>query len=56
LFCNIHSEETAIIIWNNGMSWSKPGSLALASITVLDRNKEADKWFSKGLIGFKLAA
>ncbi len=41
---------------NNGMSWSKPGSIALASITALKRNREAKNWFENRKIEFKLAA
>ena len=41
---------------NNGMSWSKPGSVTLASITVLKLNNEYGKWFEERDIEFKLAA
>ena len=41
---------------HNGMSWSKPGSVALATVTALKRNKEARIWFEKGKVEFKLAA
>jgi len=41
---------------HNGMSWSKPGSVALASITALKRNQEVRTWFEKGTVEFKLAA
>jgi hypothetical protein len=41
---------------HNGMSWSKNGSVALAAITALKRNKEHTRWFEKGKIEFKLAA
>ena len=41
---------------NNGMSWSKKGSVALASITAIERNKESEKWFEKKEFEFKLAA
>ena len=41
---------------HNGMSWSKPGSVALASITALKRNKEANRWFEERELEFKLAA
>lgn len=41
---------------HNGMSWSKNGSVALAAITALKRNKEHKRWFEKGEIEFKLAA
>jgi hypothetical protein len=41
---------------HNGMSWSKPGSVALASITSLKRNNESRRWFEKREVKFKLAA
>ena len=41
---------------HNGMSWSKPGSVALASVTALKRNRETKSWFEKREIQFKLAA
>jgi len=41
---------------NNGMSWSKKGSIALASITAIKRNKESKNWFEKKELEFKLAA
>lgn len=41
---------------HNGMSWSKPGSVALASVTALKRNRETKIWFEKREIEFKLAA
>ncbi len=41
---------------HNGMSWSKPGSVALASVTALKRNKESQKWFEEKELEFKLAA
>ena len=41
---------------NNGMSWSKSGSVALASITALKLNNEYGKWFEERDIEFKLAA
>jgi hypothetical protein len=41
---------------HNGMSWSKEGSVALASITALIRNDEHALWFEEGDIAFKLAA
>ncbi len=40
----------------NGMSWSKAGSVVLATITVLKRNKDVEKWLNEGDINFKLAA
>jgi len=41
---------------HNGMSWSKRGSVALASVTALKRNREAKNWFENQKIEFKLAA
>lgn len=41
---------------NNGMSWSKSGSVALASITTIVRNNEQDNWFRNKNIEFKMAA
>ena len=41
---------------HNGMSWSKAGSVGLATITTLKRNKENDKWFETKGLNFKLAA
>ncbi len=41
---------------NNGMSWSKSGSVALAAITTIKRNKEYKKWFEEKNLEFKLAA
>ena len=41
---------------HNGMSWSKTGSVSLATITALKRNKESDKWFEAKELDFKLAA
>ncbi len=41
---------------HNGMSWSKKGSVALASVTALKRNGEAKNWFERGGIDFKLAS
>ena len=41
---------------HNGMSWSKTGSVGLATITTLKRNKESDKWFETKDLNFKLAA
>ena len=41
---------------HNGMSWSKDGSVALASVTALKKNKEYKKWFQEGEIEFKLAS
>jgi len=36
--------------------WSKSGSVSLATITALKRNKESDKWFEEKELDFKLAA
>ena len=41
---------------HNGMSWSKSGSVGLATITALKKNKESDKWFEEKELDFKLAA
>jgi len=41
---------------HNGMSWSKSGSVSLATICALKRNKESDDWFENRDINFKLAA
>ena len=41
---------------HNGMSWSKSGSVSLATITALKRNKKDDKWFETKGLNFKLAA
>lgn len=41
---------------HNGMSWSKDGSVSLATITALKKNNELHKWFSTGTIDFKLSA
>lgn len=41
---------------HNGMSWSKSGSVALATLTSLKRNREYKEWFEKGDIQLKLAA
>jgi len=41
---------------HNGMSWSKAGSVCLATITALKRNKENEKWFETKCLNFKLAA
>ena len=37
---------------HNGMSWSKNGSVALASITSLKRNNEDKKWFEEQKVDF----
>ncbi len=41
---------------DNGMSWSKTGSIALASITALHRNHEQKEWISKRSLRFSWAA
>lgn len=41
---------------HNGMSWSKSGSVSLASVTALKQNKEYKKWFRERKIEFKLAS
>jgi len=41
---------------HNGMSWSKTGSVALATLSALKRNNEYMKWFEEREIKLKLAA
>ena len=41
---------------HNGMSWSKPGSVALATITALIRNQEYVHWFQSGTLSFSFNA
>ncbi len=41
---------------HNGMSWSKSGSVSLATLSSLKRNKEYKKWFEENDLEFKLAA
>ena len=41
---------------HNGMSWSKLGSVALASVTALKKNKTYKKWFQARKLEFKLVA
>ena len=41
---------------HNGMSWSKKGSLALASLTAAKLNGEDRTWFRQNKLRFKLAA
>lgn len=57
---NIGEKMNDLVVSNrqkhNGMSWSKDGSVALASITALKRNYESKKWFQKRELSFKLAA
>jgi hypothetical protein len=39
---------------HNGMSWSQQGSVSLAAITALVRNREYYRWFTNEQINFKL--
>ena len=39
---------------HNGMSWSKIGSVALASLTALVKNNEYKNWFDTKALKFKL--
>ncbi len=41
---------------NNGMSWSKEGSVALATLTALKRNGESRKWFDEKELDYRLVA
>ena len=41
---------------HHGMSWSVSGSVGLASLTALARNKEYALWFDEGTIEYNLAA
>jgi hypothetical protein len=41
---------------HNGMSWSKPGSVALAAVTALVRNGEYKRWFQTGTLSFAFSA
>lgn len=41
---------------HNGMSWSASGSVSLAVLAALGRNKEHAQWFHEGDIAFKLVA
>jgi hypothetical protein len=41
---------------HNGMSWSKNGSLALATLTTAKLNGEDHIWLRKKKLSFKLAA
>jgi hypothetical protein len=41
---------------HNGMSWSRSGSVALASVTALKQNREYHEWFRERQIEFKLAS
>jgi hypothetical protein len=40
---------------HNGMSWSKLGSVALATITALVRNREYRRWFQTGTLSFSFS-
>jgi hypothetical protein len=40
----------------NGMSWSKKGSVALATITALYLNNESKNWYHKEQLNFRLCA
>jgi hypothetical protein len=40
---------------HNGMSWSKPGSVALTAVTALVRNKEYKQWFQTGTLSFSFS-
>lgn len=40
---------------HNGMSWSKPGSVALAAVTALARNQEYKRWFQTGTLSFSFS-
>lgn len=41
---------------HNGMSWSKEGSVALATITTLYKNKEQKEWLEKSQVSFKFVS
>ena len=41
---------------HDGMSWSPPGSIALAALATATRNEEVERWLRTGEISFKLAA
>jgi len=41
---------------HNGMSWSKEGSVALASITAMKRNNESRKWFAEKGLNYRLVS
>jgi len=40
---------------HNGTSWSKPGSVALAAITALVRNREYKRWFQAATLSFSFS-
>jgi hypothetical protein len=37
---------------HNGMSWSKSGSVALATVSALVTNREYKRWFQTGTLSF----
>ena len=39
---------------HNGMSWSPEGSVALAALTAVIRNREHESWFKKGTLDLEL--
>ena len=41
---------------HNGMSWSKHGSVALATVKTMHVNKEQNQWCTQGNRAFKLVA
>ena len=41
---------------HNGMSWSKSGSVALASVTALKKHKTYKTWFQERKLEFKLVS
>lgn len=41
---------------HNGMSWSKPGSLSLATLTSLKINNETQKWLEERELNYRLVA
>lgn len=57
---NIGEKMNDLIVSNrqkhNGMSWSRSGSVALATLTALKRNKEYVNWFEDRDLKFKLVA
>jgi len=57
---NVGEKMNDILVSNRqkdkGMSWSKGGSLTLATVTALKVNNEYRKWFQEKQLDFKLAA
>lgn len=55
---NIGEKTNDLIVSNrqkhNGMSWSKDGSISLACVAMIERNKEYKNWFEKGELELKL--